>query len=329
MGSVDDGLRFPTHGCAAVGSLLAVDTPGKSSDSPLSVGGPRVAGDAEVDSPLSVGGPRVAGDGGIDGGLLSVGGPRVAGDRRVVGVGGPRVADVDTSDGFVVVGAAMAGRHCRPPRAPPPPLPPLVSGPQHFVPVADGRQRKVQFDDSIDDVEVECPPWGGFKTQVLWGVSSVTENTKRYGNDPPVDAERSLDRLAAAIRNAVELASGLGRLDDPDDSETWSGSQMSLREMRGPVLYWRADDVLIYGAAGDGLASYGRAVGPDPPHSETIAREEAIVRFADNWDECIHLGAVPSRRKSKPVPIMVVSDERGRYSSAKRAVRPWPWLHRS
>ena len=60
------------------------------------------------------------------------------------------------------------------PRAAPRGKSPLVTGPKHFAVAAHELQKKVDFDDNIESVNVECPPWGGFKTQVIYGESMVT-----------------------------------------------------------------------------------------------------------------------------------------------------------
>ena len=62
--------------------------------------------------------------------------------------------------------------------------------------------------------------------------------------------------------------------------------------------------MLIYGTPSDGISTYGRSEGK-PEHTETVKREIGIARFAEEWEQCRHLGSVPTRRKVAQVPVLV------------------------
>ena len=163
----------------------------------------------------------------------------------------------------------------------------------------------MDFDDNIESVNVECPPWGGFKTQVIYGESTVTDKTIRYGQSPPIDPNQRLESYAAAIRSAIDLANGTGLLDDPDDTCRWDGSEAFHSEVRAVLSSFGEECTLIFGTPPRHVAAYGRNRGRFASYTDSVAREEAIARFAEEWESCRHLGNVPARRKVNKVPILV------------------------
>ena len=75
----------------------------------------------------------------------------------------------------------------------PRPPAPILSGPKHLCAASVAEvPRKVVFNDSPEVFEAECPPWGGFKTQVIYGASSVKPTTTLFGSNPVIDGKKTL-----------------------------------------------------------------------------------------------------------------------------------------
>ena len=111
----------------------------------------------------------------------------------------------------------------------------------------------------------------------------IDEYYKQFGDRVPLEKLGSLTSEADAIRRAVHLARGGDRLDDPEDTDHWEGSVLHDNEVRGDVILWMSDRVLIYGDSLDEYATYGRWCVNQGP-TECMSKEEAMAHYATNWD---------------------------------------------
>ena len=175
----------------------------------------------------------------------------------------------------------------------------------------------VKFSGGPVVVSVYGEHWN-FVSQVI--PSATAASKTRLDPFPPDMAAFNLKHFANARRKAVDLADGVGLLDDPEDTKPWEGVPcVSKNEVRRKPLLWEGDVVLRFVDDLDGQASYGRPPAFRVPaqlrKSPSASLHKTLNNLGRKLTDFELLGDVPadvlameaelSKRKAVPGPSAV------------------------